>query len=266
MKAPHLDKVLLRGHLCRKAGLSQSQPLQQLRSRPHILCGHLHIIAAMMETNTNPAQQAQIILTLHTAVDYLHRSGVGIGLVQQAQCATTGVTQNHLVPARDRKYGITRQNFGVNNVKTGTRAQMLALLHALGLARSTIKSGPRKDVCFQSIVVFSDSSNAVQLINEHIELGPDSLRYVKSANDRKMIKRVLSAVQKLSRRGLHTSIRVTSTASIAGGEAQKLARQKGRKACKSRRRLWLAQNISLSEDVEIGGDSGAFEEGLELHL
>ena len=124
-----------------------------------------------------------------------------------------------------------------------------------------------KDICFQSIVVFSKSSNAVRLINQHIEQGPDSLRDVRSANDRKMIKRVLSAVQKLSRRsGLHTSIRVTNTGSIAGGKAQKLARQKGRKACKSRRRLWLAQNISPSQEVEIGGDSGAFEGALLVSM
>ncbi|KAL9043251.1 MAG: hypothetical protein Q9214_003556 [Letrouitia sp. 1 TL-2023] len=199
------------------------------------------LIATMMKARP---KTVQIVLKSNTAVDHLHQQGVGIGVVQHAECATTGVNQNHLVPAQDRKYGIPAERFMVDNVKTTTRAQMLALLHALGLARVTIKRGSPRCVRFQSVVVFSESSKVVQLVNHHIEHGPDSLQDVTSTNDRKMIKSVLAAVQRLSRHGLHVSIRVSSRGDRTGEKARKFARQKGRKACKSRHQLWLAQNIS----------------------
>ncbi|KAI4166371.1 MAG: hypothetical protein LQ342_000261 [Letrouitia transgressa] len=186
----------------------------------------------------------QIILKSNTAVDHLHRQGVGIGVVQHAECATTCVNQNHLVRAQDRKYGIPAKRFMVDNVKTATRAQILALLHALALARATVKQGSPRCVQFQSVVVFSESSKVVQLVNHHMEHGPDRLEDVTSTNDRKMIKKVLTAVQRLSHHGPNVSISVSSRGDKTGEKARKLARQKGRKACKSRHRLRLAQNIS----------------------
>lgn len=138
-------------------------------------------------------------------MDYLHRSGVCIGVVQHVECATTGTTQNHLVPSQDHKYDITGQNPSVDNVKTATRAHLLVLQHALELAHSTIKRGSPRGVRLQSVMVSSESSKSVQLVDYHIEQGPDSPQDVKSANDREMIRSVLLAVQKLSYLGLPTA-------------------------------------------------------------
>ncbi|KAI6083555.1 hypothetical protein F4821DRAFT_244573, partial [Hypoxylon rubiginosum] len=125
---------------------------------------------------------------------------------------------------------------------------MLTMLHALGLARTTIKRGFPRGVQLQGVTVYSESARDVLRVNHHIEQGPDSLQDVKSANDRKMIGKVLAAVRKLSRPGLHVSISVTGNGGDidpAGKKARTLARQKGRKACRSRHRLRLAQqNVS----------------------
>ena len=79
----------------------------------------------MVEIRSEPIQ---LVLVLHTAVDYVYCQGAGIGVVQQTECATTGIIKNQLIPGQERKYGITRENFVVENIKTVERAQMLALV------------------------------------------------------------------------------------------------------------------------------------------
>ena len=63
----------------------------------------------MVEIHSNPIQLA---LVLHTTMDYLYRQGAGIGVVLRAECATTGIIKNQLIPGQDRKYGITRETYG----------------------------------------------------------------------------------------------------------------------------------------------------------
>ena len=87
--------------------------------------------SAMDEIRSKPIQ---LVLVLHTAVDYLYRQGAGIGVVQRAECATTGIIKNQVIPGQERKYGVTRENLVVENIKSAGRAQMLALVHALGMA------------------------------------------------------------------------------------------------------------------------------------
>jgi ribonuclease HI len=210
----------------------------------------------MVEIRSKPTQ---LVLVLHTAVDYVYRQGAGIGVVQRAECATTGIIKNQLIPGQKRKYGITRENLVVENIKTAGRAQMFALVHALGLAHGTIKRGCPKAVQLQKVTVFSDSPKVVQTINHHIKYAPDSLRDAASTNDRSIIKRVIAGVRRLSRRGLEVAIAVPSGKDKAGGKARTMARQRGRKAYRSRRRLRLAHDNSVEEQEEAAGDQGTFE-------
>lgn len=89
----------------------------------------------------NPAlpEPTKLELLLHTAVDRVKGQGVGIGVLQQGRCATTGVLMPYVLPTEEHRYGIRRAYFPIENVKTRERAEMLALLHALGLASSTVK-------------------------------------------------------------------------------------------------------------------------------
>ncbi len=136
---------------------------------------------------------------------------------------------------------------------------MLALVHALGLAHGTIKRDCPKAVQLQKVTVFSDSPKVVQTINHHIKYAPDSLRDVASTSDRSIIKRVIAGVRRLSRGGLEVAIAVSDGKDKAGGKARTIARQKGRKACRSRRRRWLAHDDSVEEQEEAVGDQGTFE-------
>ncbi|KAF2788931.1 hypothetical protein K505DRAFT_201065, partial [Melanomma pulvis-pyrius CBS 109.77] len=86
---------------------------------------------------------------------YVHAQGVGTGLIQRAECATTGIIKNGTIQIEERKYGIKREDFAAEAVKTRKRALVLALLHALGLACGTIKRRCLKTVQLQRVTILS---------------------------------------------------------------------------------------------------------------
>ncbi|KAF2011251.1 hypothetical protein BU24DRAFT_353940 [Aaosphaeria arxii CBS 175.79] len=129
----------------------------------------------------------QLALVLHTAVDFVHCQGIGIGIVQRA---STGAARNNLIPMEKRKYSVKRSQFSAENVKTLKRAHMFAILHAMGLARGTIKRRCTATLRVGKVVVLFDVAIA--------EVGQES-------NSKETLK------------------------------AKTMARQKGRKACRSRR-------------------------------
>lgn len=63
----------------------------------------------------------------------------------------------------------------------------------------------------------------------------------------------------LSRRGLEVAIAISSKKDKAGKKARTMARQRGRKACRSRRRLRLAHTNLVEEQEEATKDQGTFE-------
>jgi hypothetical protein len=202
--------------------------------------------ASNMEATSKTAVQTTLVL--YTAVDHLHRGGAGIGITQHAECTTVRHSKKHRLPAREAKYSICGQDFQKKNIKTAPRAEMLAMQHALGLARSTIKEGIPRGFNLQWIKLFSEAWYVVQLVNHHRERGPKSLSEVTSTNDREMIKRVLSAIKKVSRLGLDITISVAEKGDRAGAKVRTLARQKGCKSRRSRHRMILARRVSRSAE------------------
>jgi len=124
---------------------------------------------------------------------------------------------------------------------------MLALLHALGLARGTIKRRCSKTVQLQKVTILSSSSTIIQIVNHHINHAAKSLEDVASTNDHSMIKRVIAGVRKLSHYDLEVSIAVFGKEDETGKMARTMARQRGSKACRSRRRLRLASDDISTE-------------------
>ncbi|KAH7401669.1 hypothetical protein BKA66DRAFT_545380 [Pyrenochaeta sp. MPI-SDFR-AT-0127] len=78
----------------------------------------------------------RLSLVLHTAVDFVPMQGIGIGIIQRAP---TGAARNNIIPIEQRKYSVKCSQFTAEHVKTQERAYMFAILHAMGLARGTIK-------------------------------------------------------------------------------------------------------------------------------
>jgi hypothetical protein len=78
-----------------------------------------------------------------------------------------------------------------------------------------------------------------------------------------MIKRVVAGVRKLSHYGLKVSIAVFGTEDETGKTARTMARQRGRKACRSRRQLRLALDDTSTEAQHTVGDEAALEGTLE---
>jgi hypothetical protein len=99
-----------------------------------------------------------------------------------------------------------------------------------------------------------DSPRVVQNITHRINSTSDSIQDLTSTNDRSMVMRVIKGVQRLLRRGLKVTIAIPSTKENAGERARTMARQRGRKACKSHRQLRLLQSNISPEEQDLGGD------------
>jgi hypothetical protein len=195
-------------------------------------------------------------LILHVEVDYVHKQGLGIGIVQQAErTAESGAKRaraSHASPRTEQKYSVKGGSFRAENVKTEERAYMLALLHALGMASGTVKKNDTKERSHvDEVVIATSSPTVVEIVNHHIQNAPESLEQVTKLNDRLMIKRVVEAVKKKKfRRGVDVAFIAADEhdTTVARGRAKTLARQRGSKACRSRRQRMRAQHDDLTED------------------
>jgi len=182
-------------------------------------------------------EKVKLELLLHTAVDHVKGQGVGIGILQQARCAKTGALTPELLPTEERRYGITRASFPTENVKTRERAELLAILHALGLASSTIKKRCPPNVQLRTIQIFCEHPSVIYTAKHHLRYYPASLEDEVSGNDRAMIKRVVQAIQKLERRSFEVFLTIANMEDGAQKKVGLAARQRGRFACRQRRRL-----------------------------
>lgn len=211
---------------------------------------YLCITSEMSHLRHNTPVAPRLSLVVHTSVDFLPL-GIGIGIVQRAP---TGTARNNIIPIEDRKYSVKRSQFSVENVKTRNRAYMFAILHGMGLARGTIRRRCTLTLRIQKVMVLCDSSTVVELIDFHRNNGPESLESVISTNDRSMIKRVLKGIRELSRRGVDVVIAEDRPESSSKKtlKAKKMARQKGRKACRSHR---LAQQNASIETATAGSQT-----------
>lgn len=199
----------------------------------------------MSRRRHNTSVDPQLSLILHTAIDFVHGQGVGIGIVVHE---TTGTARNSSKRIEKHKYSVKRSQFSTENVKTQERAHMFAILHAMGLARGTTKRRRTATLRIQKVVVLCGSSKVINLVNFRRDHGPECLERVTSTNDRSMIKRVLKDIRVLTRREVDVTIAEdgqegTSEFSI---EARTMARQKGRKACRDRRRARYHASMETS--------------------
>ncbi len=195
----------------------------------------------------------RVSLVLHTAVDFVHKQGIGIGIIQRAP---TGAGRNNNMSMEQRKYSVKRNQFTAENVKTKERAHMFAMLHAMGLARGTIKRWRTKTLRIEKVTVLCGSSAVVDLVNFHRDHGPESLEKMTSANDRAMVKRVLAGLRQLLRRGVEVAIAEDGQESSSKEtmKTKTMARQKGTTACRSRRqaqRMTLIEPETVDDQTEI---------------
>lgn len=134
----------------------------------------------------------QLDLVMHTAVDFTALRGAGIGVVQEAECPSTGAIRNDRIPGQEQKHSYSRHDLVMNNIKTKTRAHMLAMIHALGFAHRTIKRYP-KALQPRKVTILSDLPGTVKLVNHHISHHKppktDSLRNIASTKDRALLKK-----------------------------------------------------------------------------
>ena len=211
-------------------------------------------------------EKIKLDLLLHTAVDHVKAQGVGIGILQQARCAKTCDLMPGLLPTEERKYGITRANFQTENVKTRERAELLAILHALGLASSTIKERCPPDVKLRTIRIFCEHPSVIYTVEHHLRYSPESFGDEVSGNDRAMIKRVFQAIQKLERRSFEVFLTIANMEDCAQKKVCLAARQRGRFACRQRRRLQHARervSTVVRRTLENENSTEALVEGVQ---
>jgi ribonuclease HI len=211
-------------------------------------------------TPSKPMRAIQLIL--HAEVSYVPGQGLGIGIVHQAERVVEDGARKpragNVSNTKEKKYSVKGELFTAKNVKTRERAYMLALQHALGMAKSVIKkNGTKEGLNVEEVKIAISSPEVVETVNHHIQDSPESLKCVKKTNDRVMIQRVVRSVRKVFRRGVNVSITLAdlhdTTVARAGARAKTLARQRGSKACKSRRQQYRAQNDDTTEDPNETG-------------
>ncbi|KAK4503076.1 hypothetical protein PRZ48_006503 [Zasmidium cellare] len=197
----------------------------------------------------------QATLQISIAVDFVHSQGVGIGITQKATTPTARVDTGCIqaTTTEEINLGIPRERMATEGIKTALNARLLAILHALGLARRTIrKQGVRSKPQIRRVELVCDSEKVVEMVKHHVEHAPESYEGVKG---RKLVKKVVAGVERLSRWGLRVSLVVAGRngRDKIAARARTLARQKGSKACRDRRRhLQQARNI---------GEGAAQDEG-----
>ena len=79
----------------------------------------------MSEPSNIPSVAHQVSLILHIAVDFDHKEGIGIGIIQSA---ATDAARASTLPREEHKNGIERGQVRAKNVKTRERAHMFALI------------------------------------------------------------------------------------------------------------------------------------------
>lgn len=116
-------------------------------------------------------------LIVHISVDYVRGAGVGIGIYQQAKCAATQAVASSSGPEPTaHKIKITNGALERQHADNGRSTDMLALRHAIALARGTVKEKWPRDVRLSAIRFRISSAGGVKRkrsivpsITEHVE-------------------------------------------------------------------------------------------------
>lgn len=87
---------------------------------------------------------------------------------------------------------------------------MLALIHALDLARQSITQNRSKTIPIQKATIYCSSQSVVHRVNFYINHSSEALQNVTSAEDQALIKSVIRGVKKLSRHSHEVSISFAS--------------------------------------------------------
>ncbi|KAH7391031.1 hypothetical protein DE146DRAFT_767260 [Phaeosphaeria sp. MPI-PUGE-AT-0046c] len=192
----------------------------------------------------------QVSLILHTAVDFGHKEGIAIGIIQSA---ATDTTRSNTLLREEHKHGIECGQVGAKNVKTRERAHMFALVLAMGLARSTLKRQyDTARIKVQSITVLCSLPAVVEVIKYHRARSTKSLESVVCTEDRSMLRRVLAGVSVV---GYGAEGNTVDAARV-----EMIARHRKKKACRRRRheRRIMSTNSDTAGNEE--DDGGSHEE------
>ncbi|KAF7198505.1 hypothetical protein HII31_00244 [Pseudocercospora fuligena] len=179
-----------------------------------------------------PEPDKKVTLVLNVATDYVAGQGVGLGITLRVKCSKTGNHIPGILGKQEWRQGITHERFAAENIATSARAHMLAFCRAMGIARQTFRQESVKSARINKVKIVSAEANVVDMMRN----GPASLREVK---DRRMIRSVLAGITKLEKLGLEVEIAHDESGEMV--KATKTAKQKGRKACRSRRKFYAAQ-------------------------
>lgn len=196
----------------------------------------------------------QVSLILHTAVDFGHKEGIGIGIIQSA---ATDATRSNTLLREEHKHGIERGQVGAKSVRTRERAHMFALVLAMGLARSTLKrQSATTRIKVQSITVLCGLPAVVEVIKDHRARGTKSLESVVSTEDRSMLRRVLGSVRRLSRYNVQVSVAGYGAEgnTVDESRVEMIAGHRTKKACRRRRH----ERRIMSTNTETAGDEEAY--------
>jgi len=193
----------------------------------------------MENTRDTQLDAPRSILVVHTAVYYNPCQGLGVGLVQRVACAKTGKTKTDIMETQKQGVKVGREEFAASKKNQHARADMLALLKALHLARATIKKRWPETVAPTTVVILlgRPCKEIMEIITHHIEHGPESYKSLQNPH-RSTVKQIIKRIHQIRGAGFKVSVNMSDhhDSAVQIAAAQVAARKFGR-VCRDARKL-----------------------------
>lgn len=168
-----------------------------------------HLLAEMEDTGSTRMDVTPSVLVVHTAVDYYWSQGLGVGLLQRVACAKTGKTKSDVLATQKQAVKVRVEEFAASKRNPQRRADMIALLKALHMARSTVKKNawlkPDEAPTTVMILLGCPCKELMKVVTHHIEFGPESYKSLQEP-DRTTVKHIIKRIHQIRRAGLKVTV------------------------------------------------------------
>lgn len=209
----------------------------------------------MEVTGSTRVDATPSVLVVHTAVSYQRVQRLGIGLIQRIACARTGKTKDWILPSRKQGLKIRVEEFAAPQRHSHRRAEAIALLKALDLARSTVKKNTWLKTVAPTVRVFLGRAckDILEVITHHIEHEPESYKSLQEPH-RSTVEKIINRIHQIRRAGFKVSVTMFGHhGSAIERAAAKEAKRRFKRARRDSRKI-STQKAHLASDVDVTRD------------
>lgn len=224
----------------------------------------------MTDTGGTELDATPSVLVVHTAVRYHRCQGLGIGLIQRVACAKTDRTKSDILETHKQGLKVGREEFAASKKNPHIRADMVALLQALHLAKATVKKRWPQTTVLTTVVVLlgRPCKEVMEIIKHHIEHGPESYKSLQDPH-RSTVKQIIKRIHQIRGAGIKISVQMSDHHdSVVQVAAAHEAERRFKRACHDVRKLAVQKTAdnALARTTKGAGDKDtSFELPIREH-